>query len=73
MQRGFADGVLRRLNLSPPYSPLTLPAKGTHQLSGRRGAGPVPGSRWCGFRLPRFREVSSLREPGQVCEARAIQ
>ena len=51
----------------------TLPVFGTHQLSGRRGAGPVPGSRSCGFRLPRFREVSSLREPGQVCEAVRLQ
>jgi hypothetical protein len=55
-----------------PILPLTLPVFGTHQLSGRRGAGPVPGSRRYGFRLPCRREVSSLREPGQVCEARAI-
>ena len=56
-----------------PILPLTLPVIGTHQLSGRRGAGPVPGSRSCGFRLPRFREVSSLRRPGQVCEAVRLQ
>ena len=65
--------ILSPPSAPPAYSPSTLPVIGTHQLSGRRGAGPVPGSRWCGFRLPRCREVSSLREPGQVCEAARLQ
>ena len=33
----------------------------------------MPGLRRCGFRLPCRREVSSLREPGQVCEAVRLQ